>query len=99
MRAGEPPMTANQRAAAPPVEHPVVRMHPDTGRKILYISRHVSHFAGMPRGESDALLEKLLQHSTQDRFAAPCTARRLMTLRRAACFAPHRSLNLSTAPP
>ena len=68
MRAGEPPMTAKQRAEAPPVEHPVVRTHPDTGRKVLYISRHVSHFAGMPRAESDVLLEKLLRHSTQDRF-------------------------------
>jgi taurine dioxygenase len=68
MRAGEPPMTEKQRAEAPPVEHPVVRTHPDTGRKILYVSRHVSHFAGMPRAPSDALLERLLQHSTQDRF-------------------------------
>ena len=67
-RAGEPPMTAQQRAAAPPVEHPVVRTHPETGRKVLYISRHVSHFAGMPRAESDALLENLLQHSTRERF-------------------------------
>jgi taurine dioxygenase len=68
MRAGEPPMTAKQRAEAPPVEHPVVRTHPETGRKILYISRHVSHFVGMPRAESDALLERLLEHSAQDRF-------------------------------
>jgi taurine dioxygenase len=67
-RAGEPPMTAQQRAAAPPVEHPVVRTHPATGRKVLYISRHVSHFVGMPRAESDTLLENLLQHSTAERF-------------------------------
>jgi taurine dioxygenase len=68
MRAGEPPLTAKQRAAAPPVEHPVVRTHPETGRKLLYISRHVSHFIGMPRSESDALLERLLQHSTKEQF-------------------------------
>ena len=67
-RAGEPPMTAQQRAAAPPVEHPVVRTHPDTGRKVLYISRHVSHLPGMPRDESDALLERLMAHATQERF-------------------------------
>jgi taurine dioxygenase len=67
-RAGELPMTAKQRAEAPQVEHPVVRTHPETGRKLLYISRHVSHFIGMPRSESDALLEKLLEHSIRDRF-------------------------------
>ena len=67
-RAGEPPMTDKQRAAAPPVEHPVVRTQPRTGRKILYISRHVSHFAGMRRAESDALLEELMTHATQERF-------------------------------
>ena len=68
MRAGEPPMSAAQRAAAPPVEHPVVREHPETGRKILYISQHVSHFSNLERKESDALFRRLLDHSTQERF-------------------------------
>src|SRR5438477_11971689 len=68
MRAGEPPMSEKQRAAAPPVEHPMVTRHPRTGRQILYISRHVSHIACMPRAESDTLLEKLMAHATQDRF-------------------------------
>jgi taurine dioxygenase len=67
-RAGEPPMTDKQRAAAPPVEHPVVRTHPRTGRKILYISRHVSHIAGMKRATSDLLMEALMAHATQERF-------------------------------
>jgi taurine dioxygenase len=68
MRAGEPPMSAAQRAAAPPVEHPVVREHPETGRKILYLSQHVSHFSNLERKESDALFRRLLDHSTQERF-------------------------------
>lgn len=68
MRAGEPPMSAAQRAAAPPVEHPVVREHPETGRKMLYISQHVSHFSNPNKKESTALLEELLAHSTQERF-------------------------------
>ena len=68
MRAGEPPMSATQRAAAPPVEHPVVREHPETGREILYISQHVSHFSNLKKEESMALLEQLLAHSTQERF-------------------------------
>jgi taurine dioxygenase len=67
-RAGEPSMTAKQRAEAPPVEHPVVRTHPETKRKLLYISQHVSHFVGMPRDESDALLENLMAHATEERF-------------------------------
>ena len=67
-RAGEPPMSEKQRDEAPPVEHPVVRRHPETGRKILYISRHVSHFAGIPRDESDELLERLMVHATKDAF-------------------------------
>ena len=67
-RAGEPPMTPKQREEAPPVEHPAVRTHPETRRKLLYISRHVSHFAGMTRDESDDLLEHLMRHATEDRF-------------------------------
>jgi alpha-ketoglutarate-dependent 2,4-dichlorophenoxyacetate dioxygenase len=45
-----------------------VRAHPDTERRTLYISRHVSHLAGLPRDESDTLLERLMAHATQERF-------------------------------
>jgi taurine dioxygenase len=68
IRAGEPPMTPKQRAEAPAVDHPLVRTHPDTGRKLLYISHHVSHMEGMPVDEGRALLEELMAHATQDRF-------------------------------
>jgi taurine dioxygenase len=68
IRAGEPPMTAKQRAEAPPVDHPLVRIHPDTGEKVLYISHHVSHIEGLPVDDGRALLEELMAHATADRF-------------------------------
>ncbi len=45
--------------ALPPVEHPIRRRHPKTGRPALYIGRHASHIAGEDEGESRALLERL----------------------------------------
>ena len=43
----------------PPVEQPVIRRHPATGRRNLYIGRHASHIVGEDRDESRALLERL----------------------------------------
>jgi taurine dioxygenase len=50
-------------------EHPVVRTHPETGRKALYINvGHTSHFKGMTEAESAPLLGYLLQHITRPEF-------------------------------
>ena len=54
---------AARRKKSPPVAHPVVRVHPDTGRKALFVSEAVtSHFVGMTREESHGLLEFLFAH-------------------------------------
>ena len=50
-------------------EHPVVRTHPDTGRKALYASRsHTTHFKGMTEEESRPLIEYLAQHQVRPEF-------------------------------
>jgi alpha-ketoglutarate-dependent taurine dioxygenase len=53
--------TDAQRAQSPPVVHPLVRTHPQTGRKILYLSRHVSHIEAMAAPDSGTLIESLLR--------------------------------------
>ncbi len=51
------------------VEHPVLRSHPVTGRKCLYVNRvSTSHLCGMNDGDSDTLLEQLYQHLDQPKF-------------------------------
>jgi taurine dioxygenase len=58
-RHGEDPMTEAQRQATPPVDHPVVRTHPETGRKCLYLGDHAESIVGMPYDEGRALIETL----------------------------------------
>jgi taurine dioxygenase len=61
-------MTEEQKHAAPPVEHDIVRVHPDTGRKCLYLGQHASHIAGMPLEEGRALVNEINAHCTQPRY-------------------------------
>jgi len=50
-------------------EHPVVRTHPDTGRKALYLSRsHTIRFKDMTEAESRPLIEFLQEHQTRPEF-------------------------------
>ena len=67
-RAGAPPPSDIEMRERPPVEHPLVRTHPETGAKTLYIGNHASHVVGMPEDESEGLLLELLEHATQPQF-------------------------------
>ena len=49
--------------------HPVVRVHPATGRKALYVNRLMTqHIVGMPAAASEALLTELFDHQEQRQF-------------------------------
>ena len=50
-------------------EHPVVRTHPETGRKALYVNvAHTQRFADMTEDESRPLLQYLFQHAVRPEF-------------------------------
>ncbi len=52
----------------PPVDHPLVRTHPETGRKALYLGNHAMRILDMAEEDGAALLDGLLAHATQPRF-------------------------------
>ncbi|MBI3513925.1 MAG: TauD/TfdA family dioxygenase [Proteobacteria bacterium] len=53
---------------APPMSHPLVRIHPDSGAKSLFMGEHASHIDGRPIEEGRARLAALEAHATQERF-------------------------------
>jgi alpha-ketoglutarate-dependent taurine dioxygenase len=50
------------------VDHPLVRTHPETGRKALFLGNHASCLLGLPVADGRALLQRLLAHATQPQF-------------------------------
>ena len=47
----------------PPVVHPVIRTHPESGKKVIFVNAlFTTHIVGLPAGESRAILEFLYQH-------------------------------------
>ena len=66
---GRPPLSEASRRAFPPVPQPLVRTHPVTGRKSLFLAPAViSHVEGMDPGEGRALVEALMAHAAQERY-------------------------------
>jgi len=60
---------ADAVAANPPVRHPLIRTHPQTGRRAIFVNRlFTTHIDGVTRTESDALLEFLYRHVVADEF-------------------------------
>ena len=63
------PLTPEQLAQTPPVVHPLVRAHPETGRKSLFLSPgFTTGIVGMTPEESAALLDFLAGHAAEPRF-------------------------------
>lgn len=58
-RHGDEPMTEAQRRAVPPVAQPLVRIHPETGRKALYLGDHAESVVGMGYDEGRAFIDAL----------------------------------------
>ena len=91
---------AEQKKINPPIAQPVVRVHPETGRKALYIGEKVCRFDGMTAEESRPLIDYLCRHATRPNSstainggpttswcgttAARCTARSATTTKAAA---------------
>lgn len=52
----------------PPVERPLVHVHPGSGRRVLYPSVHIDQVSGMTVPEGRLLVAELLEHATQPQF-------------------------------
>jgi alpha-ketoglutarate-dependent 2,4-dichlorophenoxyacetate dioxygenase len=61
-------LTAEERAAFTPVRQRLVRIHPKTGRRSLYLSSHAGTILGWPVPEARAFLRDLIEHATQPGF-------------------------------
>jgi alpha-ketoglutarate-dependent 2,4-dichlorophenoxyacetate dioxygenase len=60
--------TEEERASLPPVPQRLVRTHPGSHRKTLYLAAHASHIIGMPVADGRLIILDLIEHATQPRF-------------------------------
>jgi taurine dioxygenase len=59
---------ADMKRRNPPVAQPLVRVHPETGRKALYVGEKVKRIVGLSEEESRPLLDYLCRHATKPEF-------------------------------
>lgn len=65
---GDDKYNETQLKRFPPVERPLVQVHPGSGRKVLFPSAHVERVSGMSVPEGRLLVAELLEHTTQPKF-------------------------------
>ena len=65
-RHGEDPMTEEQKAKVPPVAHPILRTHPETGRKAVFLGDHAESIEGVDYDEGRAMVDMLNELATPD---------------------------------
>jgi taurine dioxygenase len=62
-------LRADEAEQLPDVVHPLVRRHPDTDRRALYMNpNRMSHVVGLEHAESDRLLDELIRHAIEPRY-------------------------------
>src|SRR5580658_9209778 len=59
---------AEVEAAMPPVPQLMLRRHPGSGRRTLYLAAHASHIVGWPLEEGRRLIAELMDFATEPRF-------------------------------
>lgn len=66
---GRPPLSEEARRTFPPMPQPLVRTHPVTGRRSLFVCPAViSHIEGLSPEDSRDLIEAVMEHATQERY-------------------------------
>jgi alpha-ketoglutarate-dependent 2,4-dichlorophenoxyacetate dioxygenase len=67
-RLGFTEFSQEERADMPAVPQAMVRTHPESGRRTLYIASHAGRIFGLPEAEARTLIAQLLAHATQRQF-------------------------------
>ena len=64
----EQAFTQKEKDAIPPVRHPLIRTHPETGQKAIYVGSHTREIEGWDFNKSRNLIDMLINFSTQKQF-------------------------------